>query len=74
MLENPVYTGHLYWNRLDSRAHKQGVGPVTRRSRDEWIEADEQHEPLITEEQFERVQAEMKRRSCPAPGSDRTPK
>jgi site-specific DNA recombinase len=63
MLENPVYTGHLYWNRLDSRAHKQGVGPVTRRSRDEWIEAAEQHEPLITEEQFERVQAEMKRRS-----------
>ncbi|HEX5592556.1 MAG TPA: recombinase family protein [Solirubrobacterales bacterium] len=63
MLENPVYTGHLYWNRLDSRAHKQGVGPVTRRSREEWIEADEQHEPLITEEQFERAQAEMKRRS-----------
>lgn len=63
MLENPVYTGHLYWNRLDSRAHKQGVGPVTRRSREEWIEADEQHEPLITEEQSERVQAEMKRRS-----------
>jgi site-specific DNA recombinase len=63
MLENPVYTGHLYWNRLDSRAHKQGVGPVTRRSREEWIEADQQHEPLITEEQFERAQAEMKRRS-----------
>jgi hypothetical protein len=26
MLENPTYTGRLYWNRLDSRAHKQGVG------------------------------------------------
>lgn len=60
---NPVYTGHLYWNRLDSRAHKQGVGPVTRRSREEWIEADEQHEPVVTEEQFERAQAEMQRRS-----------
>ena len=32
MLENPTYTGRLYWNRLDSRAHKQGVGPVVRRS------------------------------------------
>ena len=41
MLENPTYTGRLYWNRLDSRAHKQGVGPVVRRERDEWVEADE---------------------------------
>ncbi|HEY2335479.1 MAG TPA: recombinase family protein [Solirubrobacterales bacterium] len=46
MLENPTYTGRLYWNRLDSRAHKQGVGPVVRRSPEEWVEADERHEAL----------------------------
>ena len=63
MLENPTYTGRLYWNRLDSRAHKQGVGPVVRRSPEKWVEADERHEALITDEQFERAQAEMKRRS-----------
>jgi DNA invertase Pin-like site-specific DNA recombinase len=34
MLENPTYTGRLYWNRLDSRAHKQGVGPVVRREQE----------------------------------------
>jgi site-specific DNA recombinase len=63
MLENPTYTGRLYWNRLDSRAHKQGVGPVVRRDRAEWVEADERHPPLVTDEQFERVQTEMRRRS-----------
>jgi site-specific DNA recombinase len=62
MLENPTYTGRLYWNRLDSRAHKQGVGPVVRRDREEWVEADERHEPLVTDEQFERAQNEMKQR------------
>jgi DNA invertase Pin-like site-specific DNA recombinase len=62
MLENPTYTGRLYWNRLDSRAHKQGVGPVVRRDREEWVEANERHEPLITDEQFERAQNEMKQR------------
>jgi site-specific DNA recombinase len=63
MLENPTYTGRLYWNRLDSRAHKQGVGPVVRRSPEEWVEADERHEALVTDELFERVQTEMKHRS-----------
>jgi len=63
MLENPTYTGRLYWNRLDSRAHKQGVGPVVRRSPEEWVEADERHEALVTDDLFERVQTEMKHRS-----------
>jgi site-specific DNA recombinase len=63
MLENPTYTGRLFWNRLDSRAHKQGVGPVVRRDPGEWVEAEERHEALIGEEQFERAQAEMRQRS-----------
>jgi site-specific DNA recombinase len=63
MLENPTYTGRLFWNRLDSRAHKQGVGPVVRRDRAEWVEAKERHEALISEEQFDRAQAEMQRRN-----------
>ena len=71
MLENPTYTGRLYWNRLDSRAHKQGVGPVVRREQDEWVAADERHEALISEEQFERAQAEMQRRSTGQGGNRR---
>jgi hypothetical protein len=50
ILENPVYTGRLYWNRLDFRQAKQGEGPVIRRERDEWIEAERRHEPLIPAE------------------------
>ena len=71
MLENPTYTDRLYWNRLDSRAHKQGVGPVVRREKDEWVEADERHEVLISDEQFERAQAEMQRRSTGQGGNRR---
>jgi len=64
MLENPTYTGRLFWNRLDSRAQKQGAGPVIRRSRDEWVEADERHEAILSEERFERAQAEMAQRAA----------
>ncbi len=69
MLENPVYTGRLFWNRLDFRAVKQGEGPLVRRDPDEWIEASDQHEALISQEQFDQVQAEMnqRRRSTASP-------
>lgn len=63
ILENHVYTGRLYWNRLDFRAVKQGDGPLVRRSPEDWIEAEQRHEALVSEEDFERVQVEMKARS-----------
>jgi site-specific DNA recombinase len=63
MLENPVYTGRLCWNRHDFRQAKLGEGPVLRRPEQEWIEADRRHEALIPDGSFERVQAEMARRS-----------
>jgi hypothetical protein len=47
ILENHVYTGRLYWNRLDFRAVKQGEGPLVRRSPEEWVEADQRHEALV---------------------------
>jgi hypothetical protein len=71
MLENPVYTGRLYWNRLDFRATKQGEGPLVRRAPEEWIEAERRHEALISGEDFERVQAEMRARSTGQAGNRR---
>lgn len=71
MLENPVYTGRLYWNRLDFRAAKQGEGPLVRRSAEEWVEAERRHEALISDEDFERVRAEMKVRSTGNSGNRR---
>jgi hypothetical protein len=71
MLENPVYTGRLYWNRLDFRAVKQGDGPLVRRDAEEWIEADRRHEAIVSKEDFERVQIEMKARSSGQGGNRR---
>jgi hypothetical protein len=71
ILENHVYTGRLYWNRLDFRAVKQGEGPLVRRSPEDWVEADQRHEALVSEEDFERVQAEMKARSTGQGGNRR---
>ena len=62
MLQNPVYTGRLCWNRLDFRAVKQGEGPLVRRKPEEWVEAEQRHEALVTDDQFERVQAEIGKR------------
>jgi site-specific DNA recombinase len=59
ILENPVYTGRLYWNRLDFRQIKTGEGPLIRRPTDEWIEAERRHEALIPDEWFARTQANM---------------
>jgi len=63
MLQNPVYTGRLFWNRLDFRAVKQGEGGVVKRDRKDWVEAAERHEAIITDQQFEQVQTEMAKRS-----------
>jgi hypothetical protein len=62
ILENPVYTGRLYGNRLDFRAVKQGDGPLVRREREHWIQAERRHKALIPDDYFERVGAEMHRR------------
>ena len=71
ILENHVYTGRLYWGRLDFRAVKQGEGPLVRRSPEDWVEAEQRHEALVPEEDFERVQAEMKARSAGQGGNRR---
>ncbi len=63
MLQNPVYTGRLFWNRLDFRAVKQGEGGVVKRDRKDWVDAEERHEAIVTDQQFEQVQAEMGKRS-----------
>jgi site-specific DNA recombinase len=56
ILENPVYTGRLYWNRLDFRQSKLGEGPLVRRPEEEWVQADRRHPAIVTDEQFQKVQ------------------
>ena len=62
IIENPIYTGQLYWNRLDFRQAKLGEGPVIRRAPEDWITSDITHEPLVSRERFEQAQAEMTKR------------
>ncbi len=62
ILTNPVYTGRLYWNRLDFRRARIGEGPVIQRANDEWIEAEQRHQAIISDEWHERVATEMKKR------------
>jgi DNA invertase Pin-like site-specific DNA recombinase len=71
MLDNPVYTGRLYWNRLDFRAVKQGEGPLVRRGEEEWIAAERRHDAIVSDEDFERVQTEMRARSTGNSGNRR---
>jgi len=63
ILTNPVYTGRLFWNRLDFRQAKLGEGPVVRRADEEWIESRERHEALVPDEWFEKTAAELLHRS-----------
>jgi site-specific DNA recombinase len=62
ILTNPVYTGRLCWNRLDFRQAKLSEGPVLRRTRDEWVEAERRHAALIPDEWFEHAAAEIAKR------------
>jgi site-specific DNA recombinase len=73
ILENPVYTGRLCWNRLDFRQVKIGDGPLLRRPEEEWIEAEQRHAAIISDELFQAVQEQLtsrpqsegsRRRSC----------
>ncbi len=63
ILENPVYTGRLYWNRLDFRQAKLGEGPVVRRAEKEWVESQERHEAILPDDWFERAAVELNKRS-----------
>jgi site-specific DNA recombinase len=63
ILENPVYTGRLYWNRLDFRQAKLGEGPVVRRAEEEWVESQKRHEAIVPDDWFERAAAELNKRS-----------
>lgn len=62
ILDNPVYTGRLYWNRLDFRSAKLGEGPVVRRPEQDWIQAERRHNALIPDEWFQRAAAEINKR------------
>lgn len=58
ILENPFYTGMVRWNRQKHSDH-------TIKDKSEWIIAKGQHEPLITQEQFDLTQSQLAQRRRP---------
>jgi site-specific DNA recombinase len=62
ILENPTYTGRLYWNRLDFRQTRIGDGPLIRRPEEEWVEAEPRHEAIVPENWFQQAQEQLIRR------------
>jgi site-specific DNA recombinase len=62
ILENHVYTGRLYWNRLDFRQTKLREGPLIRRPEDEWIQAERRHEAIVPDDWFQQAQEQLTKR------------
>jgi DNA invertase Pin-like site-specific DNA recombinase len=69
ILKNPRYTGALVWNRRSrGKYHRVSAGAVVRKSKpsnvpnacEEWEVVAGTHEPLVSQELFDRVQARMR--------------
>ena len=59
ILDNPVYTGRLCWNRLDFRQTKIGEGPVVRRPEEEWVQAERRHDAIVPDDLFQQAQEQL---------------
>jgi site-specific DNA recombinase len=58
ILQNPVYTGLLVWDRTDhSLKRERGGGGARRRDRDEWVLSEVKHPALVSEDLWNAAQA-----------------
>ena len=62
ILKNEVYTGRLQWKKVESKKSKdpEKRRDVKTRPRDEWIDVQGKHEPLISKETFSKAKAILK--------------
>ena len=62
ILKNAVYTGRLQWKKVEAKKSKdpEKRRDVKTRPRDEWIDVQGKHEPLISKELFDKAQAILK--------------
>jgi site-specific DNA recombinase len=58
ILQNPVYTGRLVWDRTDhSLKRERGGGGARLRSRDEWVLSEVEHPALVSQDLWDAAQA-----------------
>lgn len=58
ILSNPTYTGKVWYNK---RISSKMTGKIGSRPKEEWIICDGQHEPIVDEKMFDRVQRILQR-------------
>jgi site-specific DNA recombinase len=63
ILKNPTYTGRLVWNRLDFATQREAGGTARLRPPEEWVIADIEHEPLVSQDLFDAAQRRFTERS-----------
>ncbi|MEJ7787524.1 MAG: recombinase family protein, partial [Solirubrobacteraceae bacterium] len=63
ILKNPTYTGRLVWNRLDFATQREAGGTARLRDQSEWVVAEVEHEPLVSDELFALAQQRFAERS-----------
>ena len=63
ILRNPTYTGRLHWNRLDFATQREAGGTARLRDESEWVIAEVEHTPLVSDELFELAQLRFAERS-----------
>lgn len=62
ILTNPTYIGNITQNRTQKINYK--VSHRKKIDRDSWIVVEGTHEPIVTQEEFDAVQAVMQKKSC----------
>jgi DNA invertase Pin-like site-specific DNA recombinase len=63
MLLNRTYTGAAVWNRLDFATARLSGGGARARPHEEWVICEGAHEPIVSLELFEAVQARFRARA-----------
>lgn len=68
LLTNPTYCGHMAQGKFTNVSYKNNKRVVI--PQDEWIVVKNTHEPIVTEDLFEKVQDQLERNTRAAPGKD----
>ena len=62
ILLNPIYCGRQVWNVRTYRDAKLGLGPVEMKPTEEWVTSEHPFDGIVSVDEFEAVQAEVRKR------------
>jgi DNA invertase Pin-like site-specific DNA recombinase len=62
LLKKPLYTGTFTYGRYQFSKYQPRTSPGKNRAQDEWITIPNNHPPIVTQQQFDAVQQQLKQR------------